>query len=208
VDPFGTDRTPLKTWAPEICWDPIQKNFMIFWSALFTYDVGHQVYLTRTSDGKSFSKPELFLDRPYRCIDSALVLDEPGKRWIMVYKNELKEESGGKNLTVATAPLDLPGPWKDVGKPIIGPGTAICTDSMTEGPSILKTADGWRIYWDAPLKKEYGMAFSDDLKNWEDQTRELKLPPRLRHGTVFTAPRKAVAWLTENGFPKSPETHQ
>jgi len=195
VEPFGSEIKPQSSWAPEICWDPIQTNFMIFWSARLDPKVGHRVYLTRTPDGKSFSKATLFLDRDYRCIDSALVLDEPGERWIMAYKNE---EESGKNLRIATAPLDFSKPWNDLGVPIIGRGTPICSEFMTEGPSILKKDDSWWIYWDAPKGKIYGMASSKDLINWTDHTDELTLPPYPRHGTVFRAPRSAVGWLKSN----------
>lgn len=196
VEPFPADRQPRNMWAPEICWDPVQKNFMIFWSSTVS-PLGHQIFLTRTADGKTFSPAKLLLDQKFSCIDGMLAWDESaaGQRWVLIYKNEEKVEQGGKNLRVATAPADFSQPWTLEGKPIIGPGTSACADTMTEGPSLLKTKDGWHLYWDSPQKKIYGMASSTDLKTWTDHTAELQLPPHPRHGTVFRAPRSAVGWL-------------
>ncbi len=196
VEPFPAEQKPRNLWAPEICWDPVQKNFMILWSSTVS-PMGHQIFLTRTADGKSFSAAQLFLEQKFSCIDGMMALDEAaaGRRWVLIYKNEETVEKGGKNLRVATAPADFSQPWSLEAKPIVGPGTGVCPDTMAEGPSLLKSKDGWNLYWDSPLKKIYGMASSPDLKTWTDHTAELQLPPHPRHGTIFRAPRSAVGWL-------------
>lgn len=63
VEPFPAAlHQPGNVWAPEICWAPIQKNYLIFWSS--TVDSrGHRIYCTRTSDGKRFAEAKLFLIR-------------------------------------------------------------------------------------------------------------------------------------------------
>lgn len=209
VEPFKGKRNPRNTWAPEICRDPYQKNFMIFWSSVLDPKLGQQTFVTRTADGINFLEAELLLDRDYSCIDAMLLLDAPAKRWIMIYKNEETEEKGGKNLRVATAPFDFSTPWLDDGeKPIVGPGTGVGGDTMAEGPSLLKMYTGWCLYWDSPLREKapskngaeeeresFGLATSSDLKNWKNRTDELHLPRNVRHGTVFRVPRSAVGWL-------------
>lgn len=211
VEPFP-DKKPKNTWAPEICWDPMRRDFMILWSSDLE-GKGNQIYMTRTADGKTFAERRLFLDRPFGCIDAFPLLDENSKRWVMIYKNEEPEAKGGKNLRVATAPLDFSKPWVDlVDKPIIGPGSAVATDTMTEGPTLLKMGKEYFLYWDSPLRgrkpgvrpkpvgkqvpgDSFGMASSTDLITWTDHTTELRLPGNVRHGTVFRAPRSAVGWL-------------
>ena len=86
---------------------------------------------------------------------------------------------------------------------MIGPGTKVRPESMCEGPSLLKTKEGWDLYWDSPLIKTYAMASSTDLINWTDHTAELQLPEHPRHGTVFRAPRSAVGWLQKSDNPAS-----
>ena len=192
VEPFpASAKQPANTWAPEITWDPVQKNFMIVWSS------GGKLYVTRTSDGKKFTEAKQFIEPGFKCIDAMSVFDETaaGKRWVTIYKNEEKPEAGGKNLRVATAPADFGKPWAMVETPIIGQGSSVGGETMAEGPSLLKRKDGWFLYWDAPLNNTFAMASSPDLKTWTNRTAELELPPHPRHGTVFSAPRSAVGWL-------------
>lgn len=204
VEPFPADIKPGNTWAPEICWDPYQKNFMIFWSSVVNPKRKQQIFVTRTTDGITFSEAHLFLDRNYSCIDGMVALDKKNKRWLIIYKNEEKEENGGKNLRVATSPLDFSKPWEDLGKPVVGPGTSINSESMVEGPSLLRAKKGWDLYWDSPLIKSYGMAISSGLKDWESRSSELNLPKNLRHGTVFKAPASAIGWLKKADYLTAP----
>jgi predicted GH43/DUF377 family glycosyl hydrolase len=192
VQPFpATMPQPRNTWAPEITFDPVQKNFMIVWSS------EDKLYVTRTADGKTFTDALPFIEQSFGCIDGMLVHDGTvsAKRWVMIYKNEDPEEKGGKNLHVATAPSDFSKPWSLEPAPIIGPGTKVGAESMVEGPSLLKQGDEWLLYWDSPSVGVYGMASSRDLKTWTNRTADLKLPDHPRHGTVFRAPRSAAATL-------------
>jgi hypothetical protein len=211
VEPFG-EKKPANSWAPEIFRDPAQQNFLILWSSRLD-EPGNRIFSTRTTDGKKFTAAEPFLKRDYGCIDAFILREEAAQRWVMIYKNEEPEDKGGKNLRVATAPLDFSAPWDDlVDRPIIGPGSAVAAGSMTEGPTLLKIKDEYLLYWDSPLKGKkpahlkkaggaaeaddsFGLATSRDLLTWQDHTPELSLPRNVRHGTVFLAPRSAVGWL-------------
>lgn len=206
VVPFAGAQQPLATWAPEICWDPVQKNYMIFWSSEMVAKQGKRIFFTRTADGKTFSEAKPFLDPGYTCIDGMMVFDDNAaeKRWVLVFKNEASEINGGKNLHIATTSADFSQPWTIYPEPVIGPGTKVHPESMCEGPSLLKTETGWNLYWDSPLIKTYAMASSTDLINWMDHTAELQLPEHPRHGTVFRAPRSAVGWLQKSLSEKKP----
>ncbi len=211
VEPFG-ERKPTNSWAPEICWDPLRQNFIILWSSRLDQP-GNRIFMTRTADGDKFAAAEPVLPRDFGCIDAFLLREESARRWVMIYKNEEPEEKGGKNLRVATAPLDFSTPWVDlVDRPIIGPSSPVAADSMTEGPTLLKIKDEYLLYWDSPLKGKnpahlkkaggpavaddsFGLATSRDLSTWQDRTPELSLPQNVRHGTVFLAPRSTVGWL-------------
>lgn len=199
VEPFKGKQKPDNTWAPEICWDPYQKNFMIFWSSVIPPAKQRQ-FVTRTSDGKAFSEAELFLERDYNVIDGNLLLDAPNQRWLLLYKNENSAADGGKNIRIATAPHDFSKPFLDlIDQPILAAGTQIQGDqgekSMGEGPSLVKWKGNYLAYWDAVHLGYYCLASSTDLKTWTDRTKELRMPPHLRHGTVFPAPRQSVGWL-------------
>jgi hypothetical protein len=209
VEPFPAGQTPRNTWAPEICWDPGQKNFMIVFSSVVDSARGQQMFVTRTADGKTFTPAKLYLDQKFGCIDGMTVLDETaaGKRWVVIYKNEEKTENGGKNLHIATAPADFSLPWTLEPAPIVGPGSSVRPQEMAEGPSLLQWKGSWYLYWDAFHNNHYSMASSPDLKTWTDRTAKLRLPKypnNPRHGTVFRAPRAAVGWL--KGTPADKKT--
>ena len=206
VVPFAGAQQPLATWAPEICWDPVQHNYMIFWSSEMVAKQGKRIYITRTADGKNFSEAKPFLDPGFACIDGMMVFEESAadKRWVLVFKNEEPPKKGGKNLHLATAPTDFSQPWTIYPEPVIGPGSKVRPESMCEAPSLLKTKTGWNLYCDSPLIKTYAMASSTDLTNWTDHTTELQLPEHPRHGTVFRAPRSAVGWLNNSPGDKKP----
>lgn len=113
----------------------------------------------------------------------------------MVFKNEKEIPLGGKNLRLSFAPADLSKPWSPASEPIAGPGSAVRPKEMAEGPTLVKWNQQWFLYWDAFANGHYSLAVSTDLKTWTDRTAELTLPPHPRHGTVFRAPRAAVAGL-------------
>lgn len=194
------DKQPQNVWAPEICWNPIEKKYFIFWSSTLPGRDGHRIYMTTSADLESFSDAALFIDPGYNSIDGMMTLDPQGSmsekdwRWVMVLKDERETAQGGKNIRLTTAPADLSEPWATPGPPIIGPHSAVRPHEMAEGPSLLKWKDTWYLYWDAFANGHYSVAASKDLRTWTDRTDELKMPPNHpRHGTVFRVPRRAVA---------------
>lgn len=215
VEPFPAalpkDDQPRNVWAPEIHWDPFQKNFAIVWSSTFERESrdgdgssmdgkdgawDHRLYVTRTADGKSFSDAAVFFDPSACCIDGMMAYDESeGGRWVMVYKNEQEIRLGGKNLRLVTAPRDFSKPWSAPSAPMAGPGSSLRPKEMAEGPSLFKWRDTWFLYWDAFANGHYCVATSDNLRDWTDRTAELTMPPHPRHGTVFRAPRPIVEAL-------------
>lgn len=208
---------PRNVWAPEITRDPATGEFLVYWSSTTDresrngdgssengkdgeYD--HRIYVSRTRDGKTFSDARLFFDPKYCCIDACLAFDgrgaadSAGGRWVMVFKDERVIRRGGKNLRMTTAPPDLTRPaWEPISAPIAGPGSRLRSREMAEGPSLIHWKDRWLLYWDAFADGRYCLATSPDLRTWTDRTADLRLPPKPRHGTVFRAPRSAVAFL-------------
>jgi len=216
IDIWGDNRDVRNTWAPELMWDPEKREFLILWSSTTYTELNdgdksrdkhgydHRSYASRTRDFKAFTKPKLFFspkDPEYSVIDPFLAHDDRGTeredddRWVMVIKHELAEARGGKNLRLTFAPR-MQGPYETkLGPPIVGAGTDI-VDRMSEGPSLFKLAGVWYLYWDAPNSKySYCLATSPDLKNWTHRSGEMSLPAkRMRHGTVFLAPKAVIAF--------------
>ena len=211
------DRDDIRnTWAPELHWDDEREEFLILWSSTTLAELGdgdgsedphgydHRPYASRTKDWETFTAPELFFspEPEYSVIDPFIARDDRGSvdksddRWVMVIKNELSPEAGGKNLRLTFA-RSMQGPFDPVlGPPIVGAGTEI-VDRMSEGPSLFKIDGLWYLYWDAPDSPySYCLATSRDLEHWTNRCDEMRLPTeQMRHGTVLVVPRSAVASL-------------
>lgn len=199
------------TWAPEIHWDPKQEEFFIIWASTLddyrpeggrtadSHGYDHRMYVVRTTDFETFTEPELFYtpkDPEHGVIDAAVARDETGDRWVMVIKNEMPPEAGGKNLRLAFS-RHAQGPYDTtLGEAIVGHGTEII-NRMGEGPSLMKVEDEWYLYWDAPGGPvPYCLATSKDLVHWENHSDELRMPvEHPRHGTIIRAPAEAIGWL-------------
>lgn len=104
----------VNSWAPELFYDSPSKQFLIIWASTVkgrfpetagqgSRDYNHRQYVIRTTDFKSFSKPELFLDPGFQVIDAALFRD--GKRYVVVAKNETLKPLGGHLKTGHTRTL-------------------------------------------------------------------------------------------------------
>lgn len=143
VEPFknwSADDQPANTWAPELHWDPVQKDYAILWSSATAklersggHDSGglendpnrnvkpatrhHRTFLSRTSDFKSFTDARVFFSPGVSTIDACLAFDDRGTadtgddRWLMAAKNEQFPEIGGKNIRLTTAGADLTHPF-------------------------------------------------------------------------------------------------
>ncbi|TWT36487.1 Glycosyl hydrolases family 43 [Posidoniimonas corsicana] len=210
VQPFPDgEEQPKNIWAPEIFHDHIAGDFKIVWSSTLPSELSdddhsvdshghdHRMYYTATKDFRSFSPPEpITVDRDKSVIDAYVAWDQQGERWVMVYKNEYPIADGGKNLVLAFSPPKIsPRSFTSTTEPIVGPGAPIAPEAMVEGPSLVRWQDRWLLYWDSYILRHYAMASSTDLEQWQDHTRELKMPvERPRHGTVFAAERSAIGW--------------
>jgi hypothetical protein len=218
IDLWGGAEGVVNTWAPELQWDPRTQEFFILFSTTLTSELedgdgseepanlDHRIYAVRTRDFRQLTAPELFYSPTgpeHSVIDACVAPDDRGTadtaddRWVMVVKNEMAPEAGGKNLRLAFAE-HAQGPYGPVlGPAIVGEGTNI-VPRMAEGPSLLKVDGIWRLYWDAP-GLSYCLATSPDLKVWTNRTAEVRMPvEHPRHGSVSRVPASAVGWLDQS----------
>jgi hypothetical protein len=177
-------------WAPEMAWDPKQKEWIVLWASTIpgrfpegeqSGDSGynHRIWAMRTRDFARFTKPELFFDPGFNVIDSTIV--RAGRRWLMVFKDERRDPLK-KNLRLAWASGPA-GPWVA--------GAETFTKSWIEGPSAIRTGRDWLIYFDHYGKPQhYGAYRTRDWKSFEDVTDKLQFPPGHRHGSVVRISRQ------------------
>ena len=179
------------TWAPEITYDPRNKEYMVYWATTIpgrfpqkdTSAEGrrynHRMYYVTTKNFEKWSGPKVLYDPGYSVIDASIVQD--GAQWVMFLKNETRQPAE-KNLRVATA-KKLTGPYSAAGPPITGKYWA-------EGPTAVKIGGQWVVYFDKYTEKKYGAVTSPDLVHWKDNSDAVSFPKGARHGTVLKISRK------------------
>ena len=189
----GMDTTTVNTWAPELFYDDIKRQYMVIWASCVPgkfpdyqedHKNNHRLYYLTTKDFKTFSKPHLFYDPGFSVIDATLV--KRGKNdYVMVVKDNSRPM---RNIKVAFAKSPY-GPWSAASEPF--------TESFTEGPSTAKVGDWYYIYYDSYRHKIYGAHRTKDFKTFQNQTGTVSFPIGHKHGTVFMADEKLVEGLVK-----------
>ena len=213
---------PDNIWAPELHWDPAKRDFFILFASTTPcerkdadgsnndgrpgskYD--NRMHITRTADFTTFTDARVYFDRDFASIDAVMRIDEASRRWVMVIKcsrDESLEWMPGRNLHLTwTAGMDTDHPeFGPLTGPIAGNHSPMFSDpaprrSMAEGQTLLRYQGRWLLVWDEPAGAGFQLAESPDLKTWTYR-RDARFPfaGKTFHGTLFTAPRSAVAWL-------------
>lgn len=187
----GMDTTTVNTWAPELFYDDVKKQFLIVWASCVPgkfpdyqeeHKNNHRLYYMTTKDFKSFSKAQLFYDPGFSAIDATLV-KRGANDYVMVVKDNSRPM---RNIKVAFGKSPY-GPWSQASEPF--------TESFTEGPSTAKVGDWWYIYYDSYRHKIYGAHRTKDFKTFQDQTGAVNFPVGHKHGTVFMADEQLVEGL-------------
>lgn len=172
-------------WAPEITYDAKNKTYMIYWATTIPgrFPVGeaggddnynHRMYYVTTKDFKQFSTAKLLYDHGFNVIDATIVPN--GREYIMFLKDETRTPPQ-KNIRISTS-RQLTGPYSKPSAPITGKYWA-------EGPTVLKMAGKWLVYFDKYTEHKYGAIESTDGKNWTEVSDKISVPKGLRHGSIF-----------------------
>lgn len=184
-------------WAPEVFYDSIEKQFVIFWATtiedkfLETKAAGddgwnHRMYYTTTKDFKHFASTGLFYEPGFNVIDSTII--KAGRKYVMFLKNETRHPPQ-KNIRMAVSDSST-GSFGPASEPITG-------DYWAEGPTAIKIKNKWYVYFDKYTENRYGMIASADLKNWQDVSEQLEFPAGVRHGTIFEVSKSFFDNLVE-----------
>ena len=185
--------TALNCWAPEIIYDAVHKNYMIYWSTTIPgrFAAGdssgdekynHRLYYTTTKDFKSYTKTKLLYDQGFNIIDATIQPD--GKRYLMFLKDETLKPTPQKNIRLAISNRINTGFGK--------PSAPVTGAYWAEGPTVVKTGSQWIVYFDKYTQGKYGAVSSTDLVHWLDISDTLHFPAGTRHGTVFSISAKEI----------------
>jgi hypothetical protein len=183
--------TTVNVWAPELFYDSDKKQFIIIWASTIPgrFERGieedsnnHRMYVTTTTDFKTFSPTRLFLDPGFSVID-CVILKRAANDYVLVLKDNTRPE---RNIKVAFANDPL-GPYKNVSKAF--------TEQFTEGPSVVKVGDEWLIYYDSYRKKIYEASATKDFASFTNVTGQIHVPEGHKHGTIFTVQKNILKQL-------------
>jgi hypothetical protein len=190
-----SDTTTVNTWAPELFYDDMKKQYLITWSSCVPgkfpdgteeHNNNQRLYYTTTKDFKTFTPAKLFYDPGYSCID-ATILKRGQNDYVMVVKDNTRNE---RNLKVAFAKSAY-GPWSETSKAF--------TEAYSEGPTTTKVGDWYYIYYDSYRKFIFGAARTKDFVHFQNVTGSVKVPVGHKHGTIFMADDSLVkALIKEN----------
>ena len=182
------DTSTVNTWAPELFYDDVNKEFIIVWASTipFKFEKGeeeernnHRLYYSTTKDFKNFSKTKLFMDPGFSVID-AVIVKRKKDDYVLVLKDNTRPE---RDIKVAFGKTPL-GPWENISKSF--------TPKFTEGPAVLKLQDKWLIYFDAYRQKKYGAVETSDFKTFTNISDKISLPEGHKHGTIFKTNEKIL----------------
>ncbi len=191
--------TAKNCWAPEMVYDPQNKNYIIFWATTIPgrhSDVAsserekgsnHRMYGTTTTDFKNFSPTKIFFNPDFSVIDATIF--PKGDTFYLFLKNE-NPNPPEKNIRM-TQSTSAAGPYPTkVSAPITGKYWA-------EGPSALQIGDYVYVYFDKYIDHVYGAVRSKNMKDWEDVSDRVTFPEGVRHGTAFKVSNKIFSQLTQ-----------
>ena len=184
----GMDTTTVNTWAPELFYDDVKRQYLIIWASCVPgrfpdgqeeHKNNHRLYYMTTKDFRTFSKTQLFYEPGFSAIDATLV-KRGNSDYVMVVKDNTRPM---RDIKVAFAKSPY-GPWSAASEPF--------TEQFTEGPSTAKVGEWYYIYYDSYRHKIYGAHRTKDFKTFQDQTGSVKFPVGHKHGTVFMADEQLV----------------
>lgn len=174
-------------WAPEFIYNEKTALYRILWASVAGGKKYQRMWSATTKDFKEISKPSVFFDPGFSCIDATIVKGDD--EWYLVFKDErITFWKGFKSIRIATS-KDIDGPYGNVSETV--------TPSPVEGPTVFKLKDKWVMFYEHYVRRRYRASVSKDFKSWRVMRPGPKFPDGARHGAVFTVSKQVFAPLKE-----------
>ncbi|MER5731515.1 glycoside hydrolase family 43 protein [Streptomyces sp. NPDC002138] len=144
LDVAGAIPDGRNAWAPEAIWDPESNDYVLYWATNKPLNgaTKHRIYYAHTSDFRTITAPQLYIDRPgtQEIIDTQIVEMPAG-----VGKYRYVRASGDGQITLEGSDSIL-GTWTNLGD-LSGIGLP---GSLVEGPMWMKFngTNKWALYLD------------------------------------------------------------
>lgn len=200
------------TWAPEIFYDEITGEYIVFWSSKTSDDnySKQRVYYCKTRDFYTFTKPELWIElnsqttgATLSAIDASVISVENADGSLTYYRFYKNEDStpedgvtsGGK-YTIVEKSDSMLGTWTRV------PAEVLKQHQFVEGGTCFKFngEEKWCLLLDNFGGGGYYPLVTTDLSSGQYTrltTDEYSFPATMRHGTVMNITRTEYDALME-----------
>lgn len=206
----GFDRDNLHAvWAPQTIWDPVRKQYMIYYSigrhdweyptndknrdgSIFMQPYFKLFYSYANADFTDITEPQLLFDFGKASIDGDMIRDEQNDQYVLFFKDEGRSVMNGDWRTrqgvMRATSKNITGPWKVEWAHLQKPG-----QYPVEGSSVFPTIDGqkWILMYDCYVNGHYQFCESTDLQHFtyvRDTPTQGKFTPR--HGSVIPITEK------------------
>jgi hypothetical protein len=175
------------TWAPEAYWDPSRNAFVVYWASKLyatsdhSDNTYHRMMYATTTDFRSFSSPQVWVDKGYSTIDSTVTQHD--STYYRYTKDERSGTSCGKFIVSETSTTLTNTDWA-FQRECIGQGAL----NQGEGPLVFKsnTENTWYMFIDEYGGRGYIPFETTDLAGgqWTPSS-TYSLPGRPRHGMIL-----------------------
>lgn len=178
------------TWAPEAFYDDVTGEYIVFWSSKVSSDnyAKQRLYYCKTRDFRTFTKPEVWIDRAVSTIDTTVTKGTDGY-YYRFSKNEGSGTVDGESVAERTVFLQrartLLGNWENIAS------SSLKSQGGVEGPTCFKfnkddsETDKWCLLLDNFGGGGYYPLTTEDLSQGEFTKISANLPSKPRHGTIM-----------------------
>lgn len=186
VSKAGVDGlTGARAWAPEASYDPINDEYLVYWSDPGANGGNGPIYYNTTKDLQSFSEPHQMFNTGYSIIDASIIKDNGN--YYLFFKDERDSGKAIKSAKSHSLAADSFKVYTD----------AFITDRMVEGPFVFKDIheEKWFHYYDYFNEQKFGYSVTTDLDSgeWTDMGRNPDMPTKdVRHGGVVAVTEKEL----------------
>lgn len=167
------------TWAPEIVYDDITGEYVLFWASRVAQDnyAKQRIYMAKTRDFYTFTEPVLWIEKSHDVIDTTVI-----KHNGMYYRFSKNESN--KTIFIEKASQILSNNYQQVFSQSVG------SISGVEGPAVFKFngENKWCLLLDDYGGSGYFPMVTNDLSSGEFtklSSSQYSLPSAPRHGTVI-----------------------
>lgn len=171
---FATNKGGAKTitnmcWAPEAIWDPVAKEYMVYFATNEADSAANEsakIYYSYTKDFRNFSEKKVLFDPGYGVIDADITPYKNG--YVMMYKKEAKSGTGAKKVwytfKTGKSPSNSDGEYDAANAKIF----ESATNTQAEGPQVFPIAgtSSYGVLVDYFSNGGFGFSYTSDFESY------------------------------------------